>query len=218
MEGIDWGDLFTAADTFLAAMATHHGILVYVTLFAIFFSETGLVVMAFLPGDSLLFVAGALAGNGLMNVWLLLVLITLAAVLGNTLNYAIGHWLGDKVYAGKIGWLDPKALQRTHQFYERHGGKTIVLARFIPIVRSFAPLVAGAGRMDQRMFQLYNVSGAALWVIALVGGGYLFGNIPLVKDNLSAVLILGLAAAAGPVLLAGAWKLKRRLRGVDPAV
>jgi len=212
MEGIDWGDLFTAMDRFLAAMASRHGVLVYLTLFAIFFSETGLVFMAFLPGDSLLFVAGALAAGGLMNVWVLLATISVAAILGNTANYAIGRWLGNKIYDGSLPWVNPAALARTHEFFERHGGKTIVLARFVPIVRTFAPLVAGASRMDLRLFQVYNVAGAVGWVVSLVVGGYLFGNIPLVRDNLGIVLVAGLAAAAGPVMLAGAWRFVRRGR------
>jgi len=217
MEGIQWMDLFTAVDRFLTSMATQYGALVYVVLFAIFFSETGLVVMAFLPGDSLLFVAGALAAGGLMNVGLLIGLVTLAAVLGNTLNFSIGHWLGDRAYAGRIRWIDRRALEKTHAFYERHGGKMIVLARFVPVVRSFAPLVAGAARMDLREFQVYNVIGALLWVVSLVGGGYLFGNLPMVRDNLGIVLLVGLLAAAGPVTAAGLWRLLRGRNADTPA-
>ncbi|MCX8114665.1 MAG: VTT domain-containing protein [Burkholderiaceae bacterium] len=164
MEGINWGDLFTAMDQFLLSMAQKHGVWVYVTLFAIFFSETGLVFMAFLPGDSLLFVAGAVAAGGYMDVYVLMVLISIGAILGNTLNYLIGSWLGRKVYDGTIRWIDLAALMKTHDFYERHGGKTIMIARFVPVVRSFAPLVAGASGMDFRKFQLFNVAGALLWL------------------------------------------------------
>lgn len=212
MEGINWGDLFTAMDQFLLAMAQKHGVWVYITLFAIFFSETGLVFMAFLPGDSLLFVAGAVAAGGYMDVYVLMTLITIAAILGNTLNYLIGSWLGRKVYDGTIRWIDLAALLKTHDFYERHGGKTIVIARFVPVVRSFAPLVAGASGMDFRRFQLFNVAGALLWVVSLVGGGYLFGNVPIVRDNLGIILIVGIAAVLGPLALAalmrvvGAWQ------------
>lgn len=212
MEGINWGDLFTAMDQFLLAMAQKHGVWVYITLFAIFFSETGLVFMAFLPGDSLLFVAGAVAAGGYMDVYVLIALITIAAILGNTLNYLIGSWLGRKVYDGTIRWIDLAALLKTHDFYERHGGKTIVIARFVPVVRSFAPLVAGASGMDVRRFQLFNVAGALLWVVSLVGGGYLFGNVPIVRDNLGIILIVGIAAVLGPLALAalmrivGAWQ------------
>jgi membrane-associated protein len=173
--------------------------------------------MAFLPGDSLLFVAGAVSAlpaaqaKGL-NVHLLTGLIIVGAVLGNTLNYYIGRWLGLKVYDGTISWINQDALRKTHDFYERHGGKTITIARFVPIVRTFAPLVAGSAGMDVYRFQLFNVLGAVIWVTSLVYGGYLFGNLPIVRDNLGLVLFLGLAAAAGPVLLAGAVRLLRMRR------
>jgi membrane-associated protein len=217
MDGINWLDLFRAADRFLIAIVEQNVVLLYVTLFAIFFSETGLVVMAFLPGDSLLFVAGAVSAvpsaqaRGL-NVHLLVVLITLAAVLGNTLNYYIGRWLGKKVYDGTISWINQDALRKTHDFYERHGGKTVTIARFIPIVRTFAPLVAGSAGMEMHRFQFFNVVGALIWVMSLVYGGYLFGNLPIIRDNLGLVLFVGLAAAAGPVLLAGGLRLLRTRR------
>ena len=162
MEGINWLDLFTATDRFLSAIVERNVMLVYVVLFSIFFSETGLVFMAFLPGDSLLFVAGAVSAlpavefKGL-NVHLLVVIIAVAAVLGNTLNYFIGAWLGKKVYDGTIGWIDQQALMKTHAFFERHGGKTVMISRFVPVVRSFAPLVAGASGMDFHRFQFFNV-------------------------------------------------------------
>jgi len=214
---VNWLDLFRAADRFLVAMVEQNVVLVYVTLFAIFFSETGLVVMAFLPGDSLLFVAGAVSAlpaaqaKGL-NVHLLAGLIIVGAVLGNTLNYYIGRWLGLKVYDGTISWINQDALRKTHDFYERHGGKTITIARFVPIVRTFAPLVAGSAGMDVYRFQFFNVLGAVIWVTSLVYGGYLFGNLPIIRDNLGLVLFVGLAAAAGPVLLAGAVKFLRMRR------
>ncbi|HET9023198.1 MAG TPA: VTT domain-containing protein [Burkholderiaceae bacterium] len=217
MENINWLDLFQAADRFLVAFVEHNVVLLYVTLFAIFFSETGLVVMAFLPGDSLLFVAGAVSAlpaaqaRGL-NVHLVAVLITLAAVLGNTVNYYIGRWLGMKVYDGTIRWINQAALKKTHDFYERHGGKTVTIARFVPIVRTFAPLVAGSAGMDLHRFQFFNVLGALIWVLSLVYGGYLFGNLPIIRDNLGIVLFVGLAAAAGPVLLAGGLHLLRARR------
>ena len=207
MEGINWLDLFNAMDRFLVTIVERNVLLVYVMLFAIYFSETGLVFMAFLPGDSLLFVAGAVSAlpqvqaKGL-NVYLLMTIITLGAVLGNTLNYMIGAWLGKKVYDGTISWIDQAALKKTHDFYERHGGKTVMIARFVPIVRSFAPLVAGASGMDMRKFQLYSILGAVIWVVSLVFGGYLFGNVPIIKDNLGVILIVGIAAAAGPMMLA----------------
>jgi membrane-associated protein len=213
MEGINWVDLFNAMDRFLLSLALQYGALVYATLFCIFFSETGLVFMAFLPGDSLLFVAGAVAAGGAMDVWLLMLVVFAGAVLGNTVNYYIGNWLGHKVYDGTIGWIDPVALKKTHVFYERHGGKTLILARFTPVVRSFAPLVAGAGEMDLARFQFFNVIGAGLWVLSLVGGGYLFGNVPFVKDNLSIILIIGILAVVGPLVAAAGWRLLRAWRG-----
>jgi membrane-associated protein len=217
MEGVNWFDLFSAMDRFLMAIIEENVVLVYLTLFAIFFSETGLVFMAFLPGDSLLFVAGAVSAapqtqaKGL-NVYLLMPIIVVGAVLGNTLNYAIGAWLGKKVYDGTIGWIDQAALRKTHDFYERHGGKTVMIARFVPIVRSFAPLVAGASGMDFRKFQFYNVLGALIWVVSLVYGGYLFGNVPVVRDNLGIILIVGIGVVLGPLMIAALvrWLLRQR--------
>ena len=215
MEGINWLDLFMATDRFLKAIIEHNVVLVYATLFTIFFSETGLVFMAFLPGDSLLFVAGVIASapdvqdKGL-SVHLLVLIIATGAVLGNTLNYFIGAWLGKKVYDGTIGWIDQDALQKTHVFFERHGGKTVMIARFVPVVRSFAPLVAGASAMDFRKFQFFNVLGAGVWVVSLVYGGYLFGNVPLIRDNLGIILIVGIGAVLGPLLLTGLIRLLRR--------
>jgi membrane-associated protein len=217
MPDINWGDLFSAMDRFLSALAGQHGGWVYFTLFCIFFSETGLMFMAFLPGDSLLFVAGAVAATGAMNIWVLMLVVLTGAVLGNTVNYYIGNWLGHKVYDGTIGWIDPVALKKTHAFYEKHGGKTLIVARFTPVVRSFAPLVAGAGEMDFARFQFFNVTGAMLWVLSLVGGGYLFGNVPFVKDNLSIILILGILAVVGPLLTAAGWRLLRPWRAPGKA-
>jgi membrane-associated protein len=210
LNGIDWLDLFGAIDRFLLSVAREHGALAYLLLFAIIFSETGLVVMAFLPGDSLLFVSGAIAANGTFEVLPLGASIALAAVLGNACNFAIGAWLGHKIYDGSIRWIDKSALDRTHAFFERHGGKTVVAARFIPVIRSFAPLVAGASAMSAQRFHLYSVAGALLWSVLLVGGGYLFGNVPLVRDHLGLVLAVGLASALGPILLAGLVRLLRR--------
>jgi len=214
---VNWLDLFRAADRFLVAIVEQNVVLVYVTLFAIFFSETGLVVMAFLPGDSLLFVAGAVSAlpaaqaKGL-NVHLLAGLIIVGAVLGNTLNYFIGAWLGKKVYDGTIGWIDQAALKKTHDFYERYGGVTVMIARFVPLVRTFAPLVAGASAMDFRKFQLYNVLGAAIWVVTLVYGGYLFGNVPIIRDNLGIVLLVGILAVVGPLAVGLLVRLVRTRR------
>ena len=215
MEGIHWADLFDAMDTFLVSIVEKNVLLVYVMLFLIFFSETGLVFLAFLPGDSLLFVAGAVSAlpqaqaRGL-DVHLLIPVIVAGAVLGNTLNYAIGAWLGKKIYDGTIGWIDQTALKRTHDFYERHGGKTVMIARFVPVVRTFAPLVAGASGMDHRRFQVFNILGAAIWVVLLVYGGYLFGNVPFIKENLGIILVVGISAAVVPLALAALVRAVRR--------
>lgn len=200
-------DLFTHADRFLVTVATDYGVLVYAAMFCIFFLETGIVVMAFLPGDSLLFVAGTVAAAGTMNPWLLILAVTLGAIFGNTLGFHTGRWLGNRIYDGSIQWIDAEKLQKTHIFYEKHGGKTIVLARFVPIVRAFAPLVGGAAKMNMLRFEAYSAFGAALWATSLIGIGYLFGNIPFVKEHLSMILLFGVAAAAaGPVIVAIGWK------------
>jgi membrane-associated protein len=139
-----------------------------------------------------------------------MLVITVGAILGNTLNYQIGAWLGHKVYDGSIKWIDKGALDRTHAFYEKHGGKTVMIARFVPIVRSFAPLVAGASGMDYRKFQLFNVLGALIWVVSLVYGGYLFGNVPVIRDNLGIILIVGIGIVLGPLLVAGLYRWAAR--------
>jgi len=189
----------------------NYGAWIYGILFIILFCETGLVVTPFLPGDSLLFVAGAIAGAGSMNVHLLVVLLLAAAVLGDSLNYAIGHYIGPKVFRFDDSWFFKKAyVERTHRFFERHGGKTIVLARFVPIIRTYAPFVAGIGAMDYRRFLLFNVAGAVLWVASLTYAGYFFGNLPAVKNNLSLVIlgIIVLSISPGIVELLR-HKLKR---------
>lgn len=200
-------DLFTNADQFLVTLATEYGWLVYLAMFLIFFGETGIVVLAFLPGDSLLFVSGTVAAAGTMSPWGLMLAVILGACAGNTLGFHTGKWFGNKIYDGSISWIDAEKLHKTQIFYEKHGGKTIVLARFVPIVRAFAPLVAGAARMSMARFELYSGLGAILWAVSLIGVGYLFGNIPIVKNNLSMILLLGVVAAAmGPVVVAVGWK------------
>ena len=183
-------DVILHLDQHLLVLVQNYGAWIYGILFIILFCETGLVVTPFLPGDSLLFVAGAIAGAGSMNVHLLVVLLLAAAVLGDSLNYAIGHYIGPKVFRFDDSWFFKKAyVERTHRFFERHGGKTIVLARFVPIIRTYAPFVAGIGAMDYRRFLLFNVAGAVLWVASLTYAGYFFGNLPAVKNNLSLVIL-----------------------------
>jgi membrane-associated protein len=199
-------------DKYLGTVIEQYGTMVDWVLFAIVFCETGLVVLPFLPGDTLLFIGGAFCATGAMNEWLLISLLIVAAVGGNTLNYWIGSVIGHKVFTHDYKWIDKAALHKTHAFYENHGGKTIILARFVPIVRTFAPFVAGVSEMTFVKFQVFNVVGAALWVIGLVAGGYFFGNIPIIRDHLNAIVLLGVGAAVIPLMLGGIWKLLRRKR------
>ena len=203
-------DLLLHVEKSLGIMLATYGPAVYALLFLIVFAETGLVVFPFLPGDTLLFVGGAFCASGAMNVWLLVGLLIVAAVTGNTVNYFVGRAIGHKVYTHNYRWLDRTSLQKTHAFFEIHGGKTIVLARWLPVVRTFAPFVAGVSEMSPRKFQLYNVSGAALWVVTLVAAGYFFGNIPLIRDHLNTIVLIGVAAAVVPVAAAGVWRLIRK--------
>ena len=211
---MDWSlflDLFTQADRFLMTIANDYGILIYIVMFMIFFLETGIVVMAFLPGDSLLFVSGAVTASGAMDPWILATVTTIGACLGNTSNYMIGKWLGRKIYDGSISWIDQTALQKTHAFYESHGGKTVFLSRFVPIIRTFAPLVAGAGDMARSRFQFYSISGGFFWVFGLIWAGYWFGNIPFIKQHLTSILLCGIFFALIPTTILAVSKfLKAR--------
>jgi membrane-associated protein len=207
-------DLVVHLDRHLAALLQEHGAWVYALLFVIIFGETGLVVTPFLPGDSLLFVAGALAATGGMDVHLLALLLVLAAILGNTTNYSIGYWLGPKVFHWEQSrWFNRRALDRAHAFYERHGGMTIVITRFAPIIRTFAPFVAGIAQMTYIRFTAYNVLGAVLWVGSLVYAGYWFGNVPLVKDNLAVVILAIVAVSLLPLLVEYARHRRRGRAG-----
>ncbi|ASL43463.1 putative membrane protein [Burkholderia sp. AD24] len=207
-------DLVLHIDKFLGQFIHMYGAWVYAVLFLIVFCETGLVVLPFLPGDSLLFIGGAFCATGEMNLGLLIVLLLVAAVGGNTLNYMIGRAIGPRVFNSHIPllerFLDRSALQKTHNFYEKHGGKTIVLARFIPVVRTFAPFVAGASEMTVSRFQFFNVAGALFWVLLLVLLGYFFGNIGFVRQYLNVIVLVGIGAAVVPVVLGALWKMLRR--------
>jgi membrane-associated protein len=198
-------------DKSLNILLQNYGTLVYALLFAIIFAETGVVVLFFLPGDTLLFIAGAYCASGHMHPVLLGALLIFAAVLGNTTNYLIGKAIGERVFTHDYRWIDRNALNRTHAFFEKHGGKTIILARFVPVVRTFAPFVAGVSKMTFHRFQLYNVSGATLWVALLVTVGYYFGSYPPVREHLNAIVLFGTAVAAAPVALGALWKLVRRM-------
>lgn len=197
-------------DQSLGVWVTQYGAWIYLILGLIIFGETGLVVLPFLPGDSLLFIAGAFGASGLLDPVLLGALLIVAAILGNTVNYNVGRYIGPKVFSRDYRFLDRKALLRTHGFYERHGGKTIVLSRFLPLFRTFAPFVAGVAGMGRVQFQLYNAIGAASWVGLLIALGYFFGNVPIVKEHLNTIVLVGVAAAAVPAALGVLWKMFRR--------
>jgi membrane-associated protein len=182
-------DLFLHLDRTLGGVLREYGAWTYLLLFLIVFCETGLVVLPFLPGDSLLFAAGAFAGIGSLSAWWLIVLLFVAAVLGNTVNYWVGHLVGPRLLAARRRLVRPEHLERTHEFYEKYGAKTIVITRFVPILRTIAPFVAGLGKMPFAKFQAYNVVGGLLWVVIGVLAGYLFGNVPAVKNNFSLVIL-----------------------------
>jgi membrane-associated protein len=203
-------DLIVHIDQTINAVIQQYGTLVYVILFAIVFAETGLVVMFFLPGDTLLFIAGAVCLTGAMNIWLLMILLIVAAVLGNTTNYWIGSAIGQRVFTHNYRWINRDALDKTHIFFEKHGGKTIILSRFVPVVRTFAPFVAGVSKMGFVQFQIYNVTGAVIWVVSLVSAGYFLGHIPVIRDNLNTIVVIGITAAMLPLMLGGLWRLFRR--------
>ena len=191
--GLQLFDILIHLDDYLAWVVENYGAWIYLLLFLIIFCETGLVVTPFLPGDSLLFVAGAIAAAGGMNVHLLVLLLVIAAILGDAVNYHIGRWAGPKMFRGEPWWgerfFKAEYLQKTQAFYDRYGGKTIIIARFIPIVRTYAPFIAGVAHMPYGRFATYNISGALLWVISLTYAGYLFGNIPWIKNNLTLVIL-----------------------------
>jgi len=182
-------DLFLHLDEHLNTVIATYGTWTYLLLFAIIFMETGLVVTPFLPGDSLIFAAGTFAGMGSLNVWVLFISLSLAAIIGDTVNYWIGHYIGPRAFSGDVRFLKKEYLDRTHAFYEKHGGKTIILARFVPIVRTFAPFVAGIGAMTYGKFITYNIVGGIAWVGLFTFLGYFFGSLPFVQDNFSLVVI-----------------------------
>lgn len=202
-------DFILNVDQHLQAFVQAYGPWVYALLFLIIFTETGVVVMPFLPGDSLLFVVGTLCGAGLMSLPLAMVLLTIAAILGDQVNYSIGRYFGPKVFQWENSRLFNKhAFNQAHAFYERYGGITIILARFMPFIRTFAPFVAGVAEMTRSKFTAYNIIGALIWVVGLVGAGYLFGNLPWVQANLSKI-IWALIIIPGLIAIFGAWKARR---------
>jgi membrane-associated protein len=211
MDFVQFLDMIVHVDKTLGMLLSQYGTYVYIVLFLIVFCETGLVVLFFFPGDTLLFIAGAFCATGEMHYALLVALLIFAAVAGNTLNYWIGEAIGQRVFTHDYRWINKDALRKTHDFFEKHGGKTIILARFVPVVRTFAPFVAGVSDMTHTRFQLYNLTGAVLWVFSLVTAGYFFGNIPVVRDHLTAIVLVGVGAAVVPLALGGLYKVSRRM-------
>jgi membrane-associated protein len=204
-------DWIVHLDVHLAEFVREHGVWVYALLFVIIFCETGLVVTPFLPGDSLLFVVGTLAAVGGMDILVVMVVLVAAALCGDNTNYWIGRWAGMKIFAR---WINPVYLQRTHDFYTRHGGKTIIIARFVPIVRTYVPFVAGVGAMRYARYLAYCILGAMLWVGSLCLAGYFFGNIPFIKNNLTLVILVIILISISPGLIA--WLNSRAARLKTP--
>jgi membrane-associated protein len=210
-------DFVLRIDVHLTAFVQTYGAWVYALLFAIIFVETGIVVMPFLPGDSLLFVVGAMCGLGLMNLPLSIALLWVAAVLGDQCNYSIGRYIGPRVFHWESSrWFNKKAFDQAHAFYEKYGGITVVGARFLPFLRTFVPFVAGVAEMTRSKFTAYNVGGGLLWVASLILAGYLFGNIPWVKANLEKI-IWGAILIPGLIVFLGAWRARMKQRRVEPA-
>lgn len=202
-------DFILHVDAHLAAFVAQYGPWVYALLFVIVFVETGVVVMPFLPGDSLLFVVGTLAGAGLLNLPLAMALLLAAAILGDQCNYTIGRWFGPRVFRWEQSrWFNKRAFDQAHAFYERYGGITIVIARFMPFIRTFAPFVAGVAAMSRAKFTLFNVGGALLWVVGVTLAGYFFGNLPFVQQHLEKI-IWALILVPGLIAIGGAWRARR---------
>lgn len=211
-------DAILHIDKHLNQVIVEYGVWIYLLLFVIIFIETGLVAMPFLPGDSLLFAVGTFAAIGALNIYWTILLLIVAAILGDSVNYAIGKFLGPKVFSKEEArFFKKEYLERTRRFYEKYGNKTIVLARFVPIVRTFAPFVAGIGRMRYGLFLFYNVFGGALWVVTFILGGYFFGNIPLIKHNFSIVILVIIVLSVVPVIVEF-WKHHRQKAVVGEGV
>jgi membrane-associated protein len=203
-------DFILHIDSHLGQLIATYGFTTYAILFAIIFVETGLVFVPFLPGDSLLFAAGAFAALGSLNVWTVILLLIVAAILGDTCNYWIGHFFGDKLVANPRIPLNKEHIEETQKFFDKHGGKTIILARFVPIVRTFAPFVAGIGRMDYGQFVSYNVVGGIVWVVVATLAGYFFGNIPFVQENFSLIILAVILISVIPMLVPLTTKMYKK--------
>ena len=194
-------DFILHLDKHLAEIIARYGVWTHLILFLIVFAETGLVVTPFLPGDSLLFAAGTFAALGSLDPGFLILLLSVAAIIGDTVNYWVGAFIGPRAFTGEVRWLKKEYLDRTHAFYEKHGGKTIILARFIPIIRTFAPFVAGVGAMTYSRFILYNVVGGIVWVTLFVLAGYYFGNLPAVRENFAYVIFAIILLSVLPIVV-----------------
>jgi membrane-associated protein len=212
-------DLFLHLDQHLGEIIQSYGVWTYTILFLIVFCETGLVITPFLPGDSLLFAAGTFAARGDLNVVALFIILSIAAIIGDTINYWIGHYVGPKVFHKEnVRFLNKKHLERTHEFYEKYGGKTIIIARFIPIIRTFAPFVAGIGSMTYWQFITYNIVGGVLWVAICVFGGYFFGNLEIVKRNFSLVILAIIFISVIPIIIEFARHRLASRKGAGPDI
>lgn len=208
---IDW---MLNLDKNMGEFIAVYGSWIYVLLGSVVFAETGLIFFAFLPGDTLLFAAGSYAGSGKIDIWNLIIIVVFTAIIGNTVNALIARWIyakyGDAIFSGRLKWLDARTLKRTQDFYNKHGGKALILARFAPILRTFAPFVAGLSGMPWIKFQIYNVLGAFLWGVGLLWLGFLFGNVPLIKNHLNLIILCGLGAAIVPTILGLSWSYLRK--------
>ena len=199
-------------DRYLGSVITQYGNWIYLLLFGLVFCETALIPLFFLPGNPLLFICGAYCATGMLNVWMVLTLLFVAALGGSLVNYAIGRTIGKQVYTRNYRWLDRDALLKTRAFYDSHGGFSFLFSLFIPVVRTFAPLIAGVSEMRATRFVLFVAAGAALWAGSLVSTGYFFGNLPLIHDNLNRILLLGIALGVGAVVVSGLWRAYRKHR------
>ena len=205
-------DMVLHFDRYLGAVTAQYGAMIYLVLFAIVFLEMAVVPLFFLPGDPLLFIGGAFCATGAMHIWILIALLFVAALTGSTVNYWIGNAIGRKVFAQNYRWLNQAALQKTHTFYESHGGATFIMSPFIAVVRTFAPFIAGVSEMTFSKFIAFNIAGCAIWIVSLVGGGYFFGNIPLIRQHLNDIVLLGIGAGVGTLVLGGLWKMLTKRR------
>ena len=199
-------------DRYLDMVIANYGAMIYLLLFVIVFCETALAPLFFLPGNPLIFISGAFCATGQMHMGLLMAILVIAALSGSVVNYRIGSVIGPKLFSRSFKWLDQEAFLKTHAFYERYGGMTFLLSLFIPVVRTFAPLVAGVAAMTFSRFVLFVAAGAVVWIGLLVSGGYYFGNIPLIHDNLNSIMLLGIGGGVGALVLNGLWRSYRKKR------